>query len=155
MQAVYFSSEESTHPKKSTSYISSLLHTSSGVDVHKPNSPTCPHGRRLLPSLSLPSRWKSSGFMWKNRQLDCGEDCRTESKTDETVDIFKENLEHVFERNINSSNGIIGATASHDSEEYLSYLSEKSAFISADLFEFFQSSLPNIVKGCQWVLLYR
>ncbi|KAG1354019.1 oxidation resistance protein 1 [Cocos nucifera] len=155
-QAVYFSSEESTHPKKSSfsSYISSLLHPSSCVDVDKPKSPAHLHSRRLLPSISLPSRWKSSGFTWKNRPLDCSEDCISESETDETVDIFKENLEHVSERNINSSNGIIEAQASCDSEEYLSYLSEKSAFISADLFEFFQSSLPNIVKGCQWVLLY-
>ncbi|XP_008801254.2 oxidation resistance protein 1-like isoform X2 [Phoenix dactylifera] len=156
-QAVYFSSEESTHSKKSTfsSYISSVLRASSGGDVGKPNSPACSHSRRLLPSLSLPSRWKSSGITWKDRPLDCGGDCRTESETDETVEIFKENLEHVSERNINSSNGIKEATASRDSKEYLSYLSEKSAFISADLFEFFQSSLPNIVKGCQWILLYR
>lgn len=29
-----------------------------------------------------------------------------------------------------------------------------SVFISSELYEFFQCCLPNIVKGCQWVLLY-
>lgn len=30
-----------------------------------------------------------------------------------------------------------------------------SVFISSELYQFFQSCLPNIVKGCRWVLLYR
>lgn len=34
-------------------------------------------------------------------------------------------------------------------------LSDDSAFISPELYEFFESCLPNIVKGRQWVLLYR
>ncbi|KAF3486982.1 hypothetical protein F2Q69_00053062 [Brassica cretica] len=33
-------------------------------------------------------------------------------------------------------------------------LTESSAFISADLFEFLHSCLPNIVRGCKWILLY-
>ncbi|XVE81927.1 hypothetical protein DITRI_Ditri15bG0105600 [Diplodiscus trichospermus] len=33
-------------------------------------------------------------------------------------------------------------------------LSDESVFITCDLYEFLISSLPNIVKGCQWVLLY-
>lgn len=37
----------------------------------------------------------------------------------------------------------------------LSYLMDESVFISTDLYEFLLSSLPNIVKGCQWMLLYR
>lgn len=155
-QAVSFSSEELTSPKKSTfsSYILSLLPTSSGIDADKPNSPARPHSR-VSPSHLLPARWEASGFAWKDRPLDHSEDCLTESESDETTEILKENLDQFSERNINSYNGIEEATASHDSEEYLPSLSEKSAFISADLFEFLQSSLPHIVKGCQWVLLYR
>jgi hypothetical protein len=34
-------------------------------------------------------------------------------------------------------------------------LSDDSTFISPELYEFFESCLPNIVKGRQWVLLYR
>ncbi|MBA0559104.1 hypothetical protein Golob_016084 [Gossypium lobatum] len=33
-------------------------------------------------------------------------------------------------------------------------LSDESVFITCDLYEFLVSSLPNIVKGCQWMLLY-
>ncbi|KAG2266312.1 hypothetical protein Bca52824_073391 [Brassica carinata] len=33
-------------------------------------------------------------------------------------------------------------------------LTGSSAFISADLFEFLHSCLPNIVRGCKWILLY-
>ncbi|XP_008785158.1 oxidation resistance protein 1-like [Phoenix dactylifera] len=141
-QAVSFSSEEFTTSKTSTfsSYILSLLPTRSDIDAEKPNSPARRHSRRTLSSCLLPA------------PLDCSEDSRNES--DETVEILKEKLDHVSERNINRSNGTEEASTSHDSGEYVSYLSEKSAFISADLFEFLQSSLPNIVKGCQWVLLY-
>lgn len=31
---------------------------------------------------------------------------------------------------------------------------DESTFISSELYEFLLSSLPNIVKGCQWTLLY-
>ena len=39
--------------------------------------------------------------------------------------------------------------------KHLPNLMDESAFISPDLYEFLFSSIPNIVKGCQWVLLYR
>lgn len=35
------------------------------------------------------------------------------------------------------------------------HLINESSLISSELYEFLHSSLPNIVKGCQWVLLYR
>lgn len=34
-------------------------------------------------------------------------------------------------------------------------ITDDSNFISPELYEFFESCLPNIVKGCRWVLLYR
>ncbi|KAL4308285.1 hypothetical protein GQ457_01G031290 [Hibiscus cannabinus] len=33
-------------------------------------------------------------------------------------------------------------------------LSDESVFVKYDLYEFLMCSLPNIVKGCQWMLLY-
>ena len=45
--------------------------------------------------------------------------------------------------------------ATHSPQKPLSYLTDESVFISTYLYEFLLSSLPNIVKGCQWVLLYR
>ncbi|KAJ6323888.1 hypothetical protein OIU76_011230 [Salix suchowensis] len=39
-------------------------------------------------------------------------------------------------------------------ERPFSCLMDESTFISSELYEFLLSSLPNIVKGCQWTLLY-
>ncbi|KAM1724251.1 hypothetical protein ACFX13_022763 [Malus domestica] len=39
-------------------------------------------------------------------------------------------------------------------QKQLPLLMDDSVFISSDLHEFLLSSLPNIVKGCQWILLY-
>lgn len=47
------------------------------------------------------------------------------------------------------------ATDQHSPQKPLPYFMDESAFISTDLYEFLLSSLPNIVKGCQWVLVYR
>lgn len=40
-------------------------------------------------------------------------------------------------------------------EQSMPNLIDDSVFISPELYAFFQSVLPNIVKGCQWSLLYR
>lgn len=40
-------------------------------------------------------------------------------------------------------------------EKSMTNLTDDSLFISPELYEFVESSLPNIVKGCQWTLLYR
>ncbi|XP_028946947.2 uncharacterized protein [Malus domestica] len=46
------------------------------------------------------------------------------------------------------------AADQHSLQKQLPLLMDDSVFISSDLHEFLLSSLPNIVKGCQWVLLY-
>lgn len=40
-------------------------------------------------------------------------------------------------------------------KEMTELITESSAFISADLCEFLHACLPNIVRGCKWVLVYR
>ncbi|KAB1219338.1 Oxidation resistance protein 1 [Morella rubra] len=42
----------------------------------------------------------------------------------------------------------------HSPQKPIPYLMDESVFISTNFYEFLLSSLPNIVKGCQWVLLY-
>lgn len=39
-------------------------------------------------------------------------------------------------------------------KEMTELITESSAFISADLCEFLHACLPNIVRGCKWVLVY-
>ncbi|XP_030463942.1 uncharacterized protein LOC115683540 [Syzygium oleosum] len=46
------------------------------------------------------------------------------------------------------------ATDKHNSDKPLQNLMDNSVFISPDLYEFLHSSLPNLVKHRQWVLLY-
>ncbi|XP_021899601.1 TLD domain-containing protein 2 [Carica papaya] len=46
------------------------------------------------------------------------------------------------------------ATEQHSRGKPLFDLSDDSVFISPDLSEFLQSCLPNIVKGCKWILMY-
>ncbi|KAF8015781.1 hypothetical protein BT93_H1347 [Corymbia citriodora subsp. variegata] len=46
------------------------------------------------------------------------------------------------------------AANKHSSDKPLQNLMDDSVFISPDLYEFLHSSLPNLVKGCQWLLLY-
>ncbi|KAM7485416.1 hypothetical protein LguiA_001425 [Lonicera macranthoides] len=57
-------------------------------------------------------------------------------------------------RSIGGCEIFVDATDGHSFEKSMPNLTDDSLFISYDLYEFFQSSLPNIVKGCQWVLLY-
>lgn len=42
-----------------------------------------------------------------------------------------------------------------ESSRYLPEIVVESSFISPYLFEFLHSCLPNMVNGCQWMLLYR
>uniref|UniRef100_A0A1J3J8B6 TLD domain-containing protein 2 n=1 Tax=Noccaea caerulescens TaxID=107243 RepID=A0A1J3J8B6_NOCCA len=41
-----------------------------------------------------------------------------------------------------------------ESVKQMTELTEESAFISANLCEFLHACLPNIVRGCKWILLY-
>uniref|UniRef100_A0A1J3CNJ8 TLD domain-containing protein 2 n=1 Tax=Noccaea caerulescens TaxID=107243 RepID=A0A1J3CNJ8_NOCCA len=41
-----------------------------------------------------------------------------------------------------------------ESVKQMAELTEESAFISANLCEFLHACLPNIVRGCKWILLY-
>ncbi|XP_057248765.1 uncharacterized protein LOC104908164 isoform X3 [Beta vulgaris subsp. vulgaris] len=42
----------------------------------------------------------------------------------------------------------------HSPWKLMPNLTDDSSLINVELYEFLQASLPNIVKGCQWVLLY-
>lgn len=151
-QGVSVSTEEVSPSKRSTfsSFFLSFLPTvySSNDGSNKP--------RRPLAIRSLPRRWKMNSFSLKDKPLDVSTestDSRTETESDSADESSKENQNHVPESNCNGCHGVEAST-SLDSGQFLSCLTEKSTFISEELFEFLQSSLPNIVKGCKWILLY-
>lgn len=164
-----FSMKEGSSPKKSSlsSFFLSLLPaTCSGADWHESNKVPQPHNIRPAPlRRSLPKEWKANSFAWKDKPLDCSSDSRTDTESDDTPRKSKEDTDQVSERKVNGSilvaeakvngtSGVAKASTSHASEEFLSCLTDESSFISANLFEFLYSSIPNIVKGCKWVLLY-
>lgn len=159
LQEKPFSSEEFNSTKKSSFssyYLPFLVASNSGDGDHNVGSPSLSQDRTQFPLQSLHERWQTSNLTWKYRPPGCREECGTESESDDSIDISSENRNHdCNRRNVNGSNGWEEPSTSHTSDDFHHYLTEKSTFMSGELFEFFQSSLPNIVKGCQWVLLYR
>lgn len=109
------------------------------------------------PIRSLPTRWKSKSFTWKDMPLDFiterePDECQR-NEAPETCKKIEE--DYHASRSISLSNKSEETSTSPMSVNFFSNLFEESSFISSDLHEFLQSTLPNIVKGCQWVLLYR
>lgn len=74
---------------------------------------------------------------------------------EETFGTPKENGDHSSEKSTSGSDIFEDATDPPSLEKSMPKLTHESLFVSFDLYEFLQSSLPNIVKGCEWVLLYR
>ncbi|XP_021828989.1 TLD domain-containing protein 2 isoform X2 [Prunus avium] len=72
----------------------------------------------------------------------------------ETENNRESDYDHVSGGSTSGSEVFEEATDQHSPQKHLPYLMDDSVFISSDLHEFLMSSLPNIVKGCQWVLLY-
>lgn len=130
--------------KSITSYISNIIPSRvlDGSEKHQhefkliPSDPVRYSNINSKPQKDelLDSRVASNGSNGKSQTQ-----TQTNSVKDETID----------------DNGSRVST-SHDSPpKPLSNLMDDSAFISADLYEFLFSSIPNIVRGCQWVLMYR
>lgn len=145
-------SQEFVSPKRSffSRFLSLLNPASCGIDASERKSPTYSYGG----SSSSRRRRKVKFFSQKDRSPNCIEESVTRSESEAVSEGSKRNMDH-FSDNPNGSHILDKASTSHDSAEYLCYLTDKSVFMSAILFEFFGSCLPNIVKGCQWILLYR
>lgn len=134
----------STEQSSVSSYVLSFVHkTSSSLDNARSDRPM------LIQSLI--GNWKRKSFSKNDRpvQIDIDSVAETESSN-----ISKECL--LVSKNTNDDVAIIEETSTSLRSEALmsSTLMGESAFIYSNLFEFLQSSLPNIVKGCRWVLLY-
>ncbi|KAH7573171.1 hypothetical protein ACOSQ2_006921 [Xanthoceras sorbifolium] len=118
---------------------------------------------------SLPVRRISEDFDKETKSLnDCKEwttACRTVSKSEQSSPVSEDKHGSPVSADdddkdcasgISSSDSDVFAEATDlpSPTKYLSNLTDDSTFITSELYEFLQSSLPNIVKGCQWVLLY-
>ncbi|KAL8262822.1 hypothetical protein R6Q59_024171 [Mikania micrantha] len=148
--------------KKDDSYFSSVLTFMRSSTQPSSNK----HDNNLKPVQSLPKRWKSEDVSWKHMPLDTYD----EDEDDGASDSHKQNGTQCPLREVSTTreeNGDQGSARSSSSSEVFEDATEPntpmralidltidSFFISPDLYQFFQSSLPNIVKGCRWVLLY-
>ncbi|XP_040989054.1 oxidation resistance protein 1-like [Juglans microcarpa x Juglans regia] len=112
------------------------------------------HQHGLKPIQAHPAQHRNANFKALDESLD---DYVKYSPTydKKVTPINQEDYEELTSgRSISGSEGFEDATDQHSPQKPLPYLMDESAFISTDLYEFLLSSLPNIVKGCQWVLLY-
>ncbi|OIT38938.1 PREDICTED: oxidation resistance protein 1-like [Nicotiana attenuata] len=103
--------------------------------------------------------WRSKSFSWRDRPLERYTDC-------DDHDDYKEMPNEPFytprcNGEPNSARSVASGFEAFEDvpdgdnlEQSVPNLIDDSVFISPGLYDFFQSSLPNIVKGCQWVLLY-
>lgn len=124
--------------------------------------------REVKPLQSNSFTWRSKSFSLRNKPLD---DFEVHNDYKEIPDIHPDKGENgsirssvcVKKETVNADNDNGEPTSEtfedapdrHSFEQSLAYLTTDSVFITPNLYDFFQSSLPNIVKGCQWVLLYR
>ncbi|TYG55386.1 hypothetical protein ES288_D09G269100v1 [Gossypium darwinii] len=130
------------------------------------------HGSHLKPIESLPIRWKYRKLELQDEPLDSYEDLIipfTNEKLVRVHEVKKKISEDSDNKQTISPRGEDKDRTSErsDSDEFQDTreqrssikpplnLSDESVFITCDLYEFLVSSLPNIVKGCQWMLLYR
>lgn len=131
------------------------------------------HQDELKPIQSLPVRWNGKDLEQReehsNRYHECSTICETEELQNSCKDDKGYNAVCESNQTVKSHDGNDDAAptrTSSDSDLFeeandqtprkpFSCLMDESTFISSELYEFLLSSLPNIVKGCQWTLLYR
>lgn len=125
------------------------------------------------PIQSLPIRWRSKNLEWRDESSVSYSDYEGAYENRETpnsCDEVKERHvskwstgynketrgEHAEDKNHNCGRGNDSSSVlcRHFLEKRVPNLTDDSSFICSDLYEFLESSLPNIVKGCQWILLY-
>ncbi|XP_047941466.1 oxidation resistance protein 1 isoform X1 [Salvia hispanica] len=158
-------SEARLHPKngKSPSSMLSFL-PSASFSWNRPNE----QANGVTSTGSQSFQWRSKSFSLKDKPLDRTEsydDFQKEnsghgSVTSQNPDSFGSQLENsVPDAERSTSSGSSSDTfedvfTPHSLEKSLPSFVDESVFISPDLYEFLEASLPNIVKGCQWALLY-
>ncbi|KAK1379727.1 TLD domain-containing protein 2-like [Heracleum sosnowskyi] len=121
-------------------------------------------------------RWKNRSFSQQDVPSENYVECKYKCVTEETLTVpcketkqgsvigqaFQEEenfytpkvIEDQVSRCTNGSDIFEDAIDQHNSGNPMPKLTQESHFLSTELYKFLQSSLPNIVKGCEWVLLY-
>jgi hypothetical protein len=130
-----------------------------------PNSPPFAQTLQPLPAESLPIKWNGDGWEYKQVVFSDNED--DDKNENNYQNKFEEKVE--YDKKLKCCNGhkekksdTLLSDGYHEkklntlhSDEFQNRLSDKSEFITLDLFEFLESTLPSTIKGSHWVLLYR
>ncbi|CAA3011848.1 Hypothetical predicted protein [Olea europaea subsp. europaea] len=156
--------EARPYSKEGKSIFSFIL-PSAGLDWFRSNNRN--NEVKSLESHSF--KWRSKSFLFKDKPMDRYSKCDIEyprqeygkhgsvrglSQNNESSP-WVENGEPGSRRSTcSSTDAFEDAADSYSFEKTMPNLTVESLFISPDLYEFFDSSLPNIVKGCQWILIY-
>ncbi|KAL0456923.1 UNVERIFIED_CONTAM: hypothetical protein Slati_1031500 [Sesamum latifolium] len=127
------------------------------------------NGVKPIGSLSL--KWRSKSFLRKDKPLDgftesghehdnramikSHEENGQPGTTESPSQNYKSSSSHQESREPGpgrrtSSSGDI-ASIPHSFSESMPCLRDESLFVSPELYQFLKPSLPNIVKGCQWI----
>lgn len=146
------SSQASPHSKEGkplSSYFSYIIPSGSNTDKHQCD--------KKATQSSSSSGYNYENFEYQDVPPDAFVDC---DQTSNSIDLTKDEIINEDPTSIRSSSSsdvfeeANGPQTPNASKKSPLNLSDDSTFISHELYEFFESCLPNIVKGCQWVLLY-
>ncbi|KAJ1409479.1 TLDc domain [Sesbania bispinosa] len=139
--------------KPLSSYLSYII-----PSINFDGSKTSKHQDDLKPIQSASAGYNYEDFEYQDVPSDNYVDCNS---TSNSMDLLKDDIinEDQTSRRSSSSSDVFeeanGQQTPNTSKKSPPLnLTDDSTFISPDLYEFFESCLPNIVKGCQWVLLY-
>ncbi|XP_074282303.1 uncharacterized protein LOC141606861 [Silene latifolia] len=100
-------------------------------------------------------RWRrSNSCSWRGVNMDDELECIPRDELAELSSPQNEYDSPVTARSTCGAEIFEDAVEPESSWKLMPNLTTDSSFIDVELYEFLQSSIPNIVKGCQWVLLY-
>ncbi|XP_020529152.1 oxidation resistance protein 1 isoform X2 [Amborella trichopoda] len=129
--------------------ISLLPNVSSSLNEQSPKRSPQPviTSSRIQPNISGTWRESREANAYADRSLYCSLKDESEYDSEEKLNTDEEKGQEPFTKLEATSNPCNLTTFQPD-------IMEESSFLSPDMLEFLQSSVPNIVRGCRWVLLY-
>ncbi|KAK9672950.1 hypothetical protein RND81_12G136800 [Saponaria officinalis] len=145
-------SQHHDHPQLK-SYSKGAKTVSSFTIIHQPatNNKTEDDSKPVRSSLG---RWISNSCTLRGVKLDDELEHNPKNEFKDSSTPRNEHETPVSARSTFGSEIFEDAVEPESPQKLMPKLTTDSSFINVELYEFLQSSIPNIVKGCQWVLLY-
>ncbi|XP_021730302.1 oxidation resistance protein 1-like [Chenopodium quinoa] len=108
----------------------------------------------LKSSQSSPTRWKSSSFSRRIQNMENQAELIPQDECRESTIPHNEHESPASTRSNCVPEFFEDAIEPPSPWKLMPNLTDDSSYVDGGLYEFLEASLPNIVKGCQWVLLY-